>query len=62
MLPQEVLQNIWGENGRKKGCYVLSPSKDRWARCYSGKLPLASVELKLGNKLAKQYLDPNISV
>jgi 2-polyprenyl-6-methoxyphenol hydroxylase-like FAD-dependent oxidoreductase len=46
LLPQRVLQNIWGENGRKKGCYILSPDKDRWARCYAGKLPYASVAIK----------------
>lgn len=53
LLPQEVLQNIWGENGHKKGCYIMTPDKDRWARCYAGKLPYASVEIK---KLEKELL------
>jgi len=56
MLPQEVLQNIWGENGRKKGCYILSPDKDRWARCYAGKLPYASVEIKTLEKELLSYI------
>ena len=56
MLPQEVLQNIWGKTGHEKGCYVLAPAKDRWARCYAGTLPLASVELKILEREMYNYI------
>jgi 2-polyprenyl-6-methoxyphenol hydroxylase-like FAD-dependent oxidoreductase len=62
MLPQEVLHNIWGKKGHEKGCYVLAPSKDRWARCYSGKLPLASVELKILEKELYYYIQKYTNV
>ena len=62
LLPQEVLQNIWGREGHEKGCYVLAPAKDKWARCYAGKLPLASVELKVLEKAMLSYIKKNTNV
>lgn len=56
LLPQKVLQDIWGIKGQQKGCYVLAPNKDKWARCYAGKLPLASVELKTLEKSMYSYI------
>ena len=56
LLPQKVLQDIWGVKGHQKGCYVLAPNKDKWARCYAGKLPLASVELKTLEKSMYSYI------